>query len=146
MRKYGVENFQIELLEETDIPEEREVFWIEQKGSFKNGYNASSVLVVNDVVRFAYLWIVLSIIKRYIPISIKKYILYVFVPIILVVVLSGSVSLLAASQLPNTILGDVALGIIAVLVNTLFIAFVGLKGQERAVLVNSIKKRFLKNA
>lgn len=41
MRKYGVENFQIELLEETNIPEEREVFWIEQKGSFKNGYNAT---------------------------------------------------------------------------------------------------------
>ena len=41
MRKYGVEHFQIELLEETDSPEEREVFWIEQKGSFKNGYNAT---------------------------------------------------------------------------------------------------------
>lgn len=41
MRKYGIENFQIELLEETDIPEEREVFWIEQKRSFKNGYNAT---------------------------------------------------------------------------------------------------------
>jgi hypothetical protein len=41
MRKYGVENFQIELLEETDNPEERETFWIEQKRSFKNGYNAT---------------------------------------------------------------------------------------------------------
>lgn len=41
MRKYGIENFQIELLEETDKPEEREVYWIEQKQSFKNGYNAT---------------------------------------------------------------------------------------------------------
>lgn len=41
MRKYGTENFQIELLEETDNPEERETFWIEQKRSFKNGYNAT---------------------------------------------------------------------------------------------------------
>lgn len=41
MRKYGVENFQIELLEETDNPEEREIFWIETKRSFKNGYNAT---------------------------------------------------------------------------------------------------------
>lgn len=41
MRKYGIENFQIELLEETDNPEEREVYWIEQKQSFKNGYNAT---------------------------------------------------------------------------------------------------------
>ena len=41
MRKYGLSNFTIELLEETDFPEERETFWIEQKGSFKYGYNAT---------------------------------------------------------------------------------------------------------
>ena len=41
MRKYGIENFEISLIEETDNPEEREVYWIEQKRSFKNGYNAT---------------------------------------------------------------------------------------------------------
>lgn len=41
MRKYGVEHFHIELIEETDNPEERERYWIETKGSFKNGYNAT---------------------------------------------------------------------------------------------------------
>lgn len=41
MRKYGIEHFYIELLEETDNPEEREIYWIEEKGSFKNGYNAT---------------------------------------------------------------------------------------------------------
>lgn len=41
MRKYGVENFKIELLEETSNPEEREIFWINKKNSFKNGYNAT---------------------------------------------------------------------------------------------------------
>lgn len=41
MRKYGIEHFHIELLEETDNPEEREIFWIENKRSFKNGYNAT---------------------------------------------------------------------------------------------------------
>ena len=41
MRKYGIDNFHIELIEETDNPEEREVYWIEQKRSFKNGYNAT---------------------------------------------------------------------------------------------------------
>ena len=41
MRKYGIEHFHIELIEETDNPEEREVFWIENKRSFKNGYNAT---------------------------------------------------------------------------------------------------------
>ena len=41
MRKYGIENFEISLIEETDNPEEREIYWIEQKRSFKNGYNAT---------------------------------------------------------------------------------------------------------
>lgn len=41
MKKYGIEHFHIELLEETNSPEEREVFWIEQKRSFKEGYNAT---------------------------------------------------------------------------------------------------------
>ena len=41
MKKYGIENFSIELVEETDNPEEREKYWIEYYGSFKNGYNAT---------------------------------------------------------------------------------------------------------
>lgn len=41
MRKYGTEHFHIELIEETDSPEEREIYWIEQYHSFKNGYNAT---------------------------------------------------------------------------------------------------------
>lgn len=41
MNKYGIEHFHIELIEETDIPEEREIYWIEKYRSFKNGYNAT---------------------------------------------------------------------------------------------------------
>lgn len=41
MQKYGIEHFHIELIEETDNPEEREKYWIEQKQSFKKGYNAT---------------------------------------------------------------------------------------------------------
>lgn len=41
MRKYGIEHFHIELLEETDNPIEREIYWIEQKRSYKYGYNAT---------------------------------------------------------------------------------------------------------
>lgn len=39
--KYGIEHFHIEQIEETDNPEEREKYWIEYYGSFKNGYNAT---------------------------------------------------------------------------------------------------------
>lgn len=41
MRKYGTEHFHIELVEETNNPNEREVYWIEHFGSFKYGYNAT---------------------------------------------------------------------------------------------------------
>lgn len=41
MRKYGIEHFHVSLIEETDNPDEREVYWIEQKQSFKYGYNAT---------------------------------------------------------------------------------------------------------
>lgn len=41
MRKYGIENFRVELLEETNEPEVREIYWIEKLASFKTGYNAT---------------------------------------------------------------------------------------------------------
>lgn len=43
MNKYGIENFIIEEVEECspDILNNREVYWIEQYGSFKYGYNAT---------------------------------------------------------------------------------------------------------
>lgn len=41
MKKYGIEHFHISLIEETDSPEEREKYWIETLGTFKNGYNAT---------------------------------------------------------------------------------------------------------
>ena len=41
MRKYGIEHFHISLIEETDNPEEREKYWIEYLGTFRDGYNAT---------------------------------------------------------------------------------------------------------
>jgi group I intron endonuclease len=41
MNKYGIEHFHIELIEETDKPEEREVYWIQQFNSYYDGYNAT---------------------------------------------------------------------------------------------------------
>lgn len=41
MNKYGLEHFHVSLVEETDIPEERERYWIEFFNSFKYGYNAT---------------------------------------------------------------------------------------------------------
>lgn len=42
IRKYGVENFTIELIEETNIPDERETYWIKFYDSYSKGYNATT--------------------------------------------------------------------------------------------------------
>lgn len=44
MNKYGIENFTIEQVEEcsSEVVNEREIYWIEQYGSFKYGYNATA--------------------------------------------------------------------------------------------------------
>ncbi len=43
MRKHGKENFQIEAIEECDneVLNEREIYWISEKDSYHNGYNAT---------------------------------------------------------------------------------------------------------
>lgn len=41
MRKYGVENFSVSLLEECndDVRFDREIYWVEKLGTYRNGYN-----------------------------------------------------------------------------------------------------------
>jgi hypothetical protein len=39
MTKYGVDHFRIEQIEQTEEPKQRERYWIEIYGSFKDGYN-----------------------------------------------------------------------------------------------------------
>lgn len=41
MQKYGFEHFHIQLIEETNNPNEREQFWIRYYDTYKNGYNAT---------------------------------------------------------------------------------------------------------
>lgn len=41
MNKYGLEHFYISLIEETDKPEEREIYWIQKLNTYHFGYNAT---------------------------------------------------------------------------------------------------------
>lgn len=41
MNKYGVDNFIIEKIEETNNPEEREIYWINYYNTYHHGYNAT---------------------------------------------------------------------------------------------------------
>lgn len=39
--KYGIENFSFEILEETDNPAEKEIYYITKYDSYQKGYNAT---------------------------------------------------------------------------------------------------------
>ena len=41
MQKYGIEHFSVKLLEETEQPETREIYWIDKFNSYYYGYNAT---------------------------------------------------------------------------------------------------------
>lgn len=41
MKKYGIKHFHVSLIEETDEPEEREIYWIKKYNSYLKGYNAT---------------------------------------------------------------------------------------------------------
>lgn len=41
MKKYGIEHFQVELIEEVDNTEDREIYWIDFYKSYSEGYNAT---------------------------------------------------------------------------------------------------------
>lgn len=41
MRKYGIENFEFSIIEETENTVEREIFWIDFYDTYKNGYNST---------------------------------------------------------------------------------------------------------
>ncbi len=59
MIKYGPENFKFEILEETNEPNEREIFYITFLDTYSNGYNAtlggdgrSSITNQNEIVKY----------------------------------------------------------------------------------------------
>ena len=41
MKKHGTDHFYVEMLEETENPDEREQYWIQQYNSYRYGYNAT---------------------------------------------------------------------------------------------------------
>jgi DNA invertase Pin-like site-specific DNA recombinase len=41
MKKYGIEHFFVEEIEETEELDDREIYWIKYYNSYENGYNAT---------------------------------------------------------------------------------------------------------
>lgn len=111
----------------------------------KNGMPATSVLVTNIVVRFVYIWVVLLIVKKYVPISLIKYSTSVLSPVVIVVLLSSLLCFLFNKSMNDSgLLNTVLYIFLDTIINLLCVLFVGLKKNERSVLIQKIQKKVLK--
>lgn len=41
MRKYGIDHFHISIIQQTNQPEQRQIYWIKQMKTYEHGYNAT---------------------------------------------------------------------------------------------------------
>ncbi|WP_297702039.1 hypothetical protein [uncultured Fibrobacter sp.] len=110
----------------------------------KLGFPAASVFITNICVRFVYIWVVLFIIKKYIPLSLVEYIKKVLFPIVGLVALSGGIGLIMHGLMSESVTHRVALGSLVMIINLLTICFIGLNAVERKALLVVFKKKVLK--
>ena len=104
----------------------------------KNGAEATIVFQILFGVRAAYLATVLFMVRNYIIFSFKQYCLSVIVPIISVLAISGSISLLSNKMLETDITGRVALCGICVLSVLLSVWTLGMTRRERVYIMEYI--------
>lgn len=111
----------------------------------RKGMPPTSVLITNMIVRFIYVWVVLFIIKKYIPLSIPTYFKSVVLPIIGVIFVSGTLCLIInASKQDDVFFDSCVYGIMDIIIAFICIYFVGLNHNERSILLKTLKKRILK--
>lgn len=101
-----------------------------------------SVLIVNCVIRFIYVWVVLSIVKKYVPITLKNYFKYVILPISIIVVCSGFTVFVADLFVGKMYFRGCILGMLSVVVNIFCIGTIGLTSDERKTLFSFVKRKF----
>ncbi len=111
----------------------------------KKGLPPYSVLIASIVVRFVYIWTVLLIVRKCVPISLIKYIRSVILPCFIVVMLSGFICFVLNQRIVSgNYLTFILSCVLDVAVNIVCVLFVGLRRNERTVLLDNVKKRLLK--
>jgi len=103
----------------------------------QNGMRPFVVLVANIIVRFVYLWVVLLIIKKYIPLSLKKYCKSVMHPIVLVVGTSCVLCFVLNAHMINHVF---LCGVLNIVITFMSIFVMGLNEYERLWVWKRIKK------
>ncbi len=107
------------------------------------GYSPVSVFIVSAVVRLIYVFVALLLIKRYIKFSLKDYLYYVVMPILLVVSISGSISLCLKSFFSNDLIGIISMAVTTSIIISCCLLLFGLNKYERDKTLLFIKKRLL---
>lgn len=111
----------------------------------KCGFSPVSVFVVMVVVRFVYLYVVLRVIKAYIPLTRKEYMARVVNPVLKVVLVSVVMAYALYCVLPQSGIFIYIYCILAVLISLGCIWLFGISNNERGIISNFISRRFLKN-
>ena len=100
MRKYGIDNFDFEVIEEcsSDLLNDKEKYWIEKYDSYRNGYNQTAggesgghsmkiSTIIHPIAILVWLLIPLMFIGPYEEISIKRYLFNSCMPFMMLLVL-----------------------------------------------------------
>lgn len=101
-----------------------------------------SVFIVNAAVRAVYVGVVLFIIRKYVPISMHRYMKEVIIPICIVVLSSGGVSVTLNSFMIDFTLRWIVVGTASVIFAALSIWGLGLRSNEKSFFVKIISNKF----
>lgn len=110
-------------------------------GCLKIGCAPESAFIVCVAVRMVYVLVVINIIRRYIPFSVKRYISDVILPSAMVLALSGCLSVGCSFLFPNTFAFQILICVICLVTTTVSILTVGLKRDERQQLYDIVVKK-----
>lgn len=100
-----------------------------------------SVFVCMFLIRIVYIYIVINILRRYIPISLKRYFSEVIRPVIFVISVSGIIALSFSMQIEMSILNDILICIICWAAILGSVWFLGLRNSEKSKLITFIMNK-----
>lgn len=112
--------------------------------ALKLGASPVSVFVIMVSVRLVYLYVVLHIIKAYIPMTYREYLMKVVCPILKSVLLSLLIIGMLYYVMPITVFGTISFCVLAVLIIGGCIWLVGTTAGERNMIVGFVRNKFFK--
>ena len=107
------------------------------------GFSPVSVFIVSAIVRAVYVFVALIIIKHYFELSLRDYMIAVFLPILQVVAISGTLSYLIKNIFPDNVYGILLIALTTTIIITCCIFFVGVNTSEKKTIKNLIRNNII---